>query len=121
MLKRAGHAVQTLVLAGQRAAARAGVPAEGLRGTFTFITRLQDMISKIRARGQVRLMLNELYTPHAAQTTGGARRDREVVLKKPASWRGPALYGGYCRCRSGHTELGSNDLMLPLLNMSALG
>ena len=78
MLKRAGHAVQTSVLAGQRAAARAGVPAGWLRGTYTFITRLQDMISKIRARQSTRL--NELYTPHAAQTTGGASRVREVVL-----------------------------------------
>ena len=50
MLKRAGHAVHTSVLAGQRAAARAGVPAGGFRGTFTFISQLQDMISKIRAR-----------------------------------------------------------------------
>ena len=71
MLKRAGHAVQTSVLAGQRAAARAGVPGGGFRGTFTFISQLEDMISKIRARCPVRL--NELYTPHAAQTTAGAR------------------------------------------------
>ena len=78
MLKRAGHAVHTSVLAGQRAAARAGVPEGGFRGTFTFISQLQDMISKIRARPPLRL--NELYTPHAAQTTGGARRVREVVL-----------------------------------------
>ena len=35
------------------------------------------MLSKIRARASTRL--NELYTPHAAQTTGGARRVREVV------------------------------------------
>ena len=74
MLKRSGHAVQTSVLAGQRAAARAGVPEGGLRGTFTFITQLGDMISKIQARLTMRL--NELYTPHAAQTTGGARRVR---------------------------------------------
>ena len=78
MLKRAGHAVQTSVLAGQRAAARAGVPAGGLRGTFTFITRLRDMISERQAHLRVRL--NELYTPHAAQTTGGASRVREVFL-----------------------------------------
>ena len=70
--------VQTSVLAGQRAAARAGVPEGGFRGTFTFISQLQDMISKIRARQSTRL--NELYTPHAAQTTGGASRVREVFL-----------------------------------------
>ena len=77
MLKRAGHAVQTSVLAGQRAAARAGVPEGGLRGTFTFITRLRDIISKVRARGRVRH--NELYTPHAAQTVGGGTRVCEVA------------------------------------------
>ena len=77
MLKRAGHAVQTSVLAGQRAAARAGVPAGGFRGTFTFISQLGDMISERQTHLRVRL--NELYTPHAAQTTGGARRVREVV------------------------------------------
>ena len=92
MLKRAGHAVQTSVLAGQRAAARAGVPAGWLRGTYTFITRLQDMISKIRARGQVRL--NELYTPHAAQTAGGARRVREVFPTKSGSTEGPNPVAG---------------------------
>ena len=72
--------MQTSVLAGQRAAARAGVPEGGFRGTFTFISQLQDMISKIQARLYPRL--NELYTPHAAQTTGGARRVREVVPTK---------------------------------------
>ena len=80
MLKRAGHAVHTSVLAGQRAAARAGVPAGGFNGTFTFINRLRDMISERQAHLRVRL--NELYTPHAAQTTGGARRVREVVPTK---------------------------------------
>ena len=87
MLKRSGHAVQTSVLTGQRAAARApqgqgyhyqrGVQG---RGTCSFIDRLRDMISKIRARLPVRL--NELYTPHAAQTTAGASRVREVVPEK---------------------------------------
>ena len=80
MLKRAGHAVQTSVLAGQRAAARAGVPAGGFRGTCSFIDRLRDMISERQAH--LRTRLNELYTPHAAQTTGGARRVREVVPTK---------------------------------------
>ena len=81
MLKRAGHAVHTSVLAGQRAAARAGVPAGGFQGgTYTFINRLRDMISERQAHLKVRL--NELYTPHAAQTTGGASRVREVVRTK---------------------------------------
>ena len=78
MLKRAGHAVHTSVLAGQRAAARAGVPAGGFRGTFAFIDQLRDMISKIRARWSTRN--EQAHTPHAAQTTGGASRVREVVL-----------------------------------------
>ena len=88
--------MQTLVLAGQRAAARAGVPAGGFREVrlyvkCVFISQLQDMISKIRARLYPRL--NELYTPHAAQTTGGARRVREVVPTR-TGWffifKGPA-------------------------------
>ena len=60
MLKRAGHAVQTLVLAGQRAAARAGVPAGGFSGTSTFTNRLGDKNSERQAHLSTRL--NELYT-----------------------------------------------------------
>ncbi len=86
MLKRAGHAVQTSVLAGQRAAARAGVPAGGFRGTFAFINRLRNKNSERQAYLPVRL--NELYTPHAAQTTGGASRVREVFPEK-ASYANP--------------------------------
>ena len=55
MLKRARHAVQTSVLAGQRAAGRAGVQEGGFRGTFSFIDQLRDMLSKVRARGRMRL------------------------------------------------------------------
>ena len=61
MLKRSGHAVQTSVLTGQRAAARAGVPAGGLRGTYTFINRLRDMISERQAHLAMRLKRRALH------------------------------------------------------------
>ena len=87
MLKRAGHAVQTSVLAGQRAADRAGVPAGGLRGTFTFISQLRDMISKIRAHHTVRNQ--QLYTPIATHASADAVRDREVLQPFPHFSTGP--------------------------------
>ena len=63
-----------------------GYQRRGFSGTFTFINRLRDMISERQAHLRVRL--NELYTPHAAQTTGGASRVREVFPEK-ASYANP--------------------------------
>ena len=77
MLKRAGHAVQTSVLTGQRAAARAGVQGGGaFSATFTFIDQLRDKNSERQTYLPVRL--NEPDTAMAAQTTAGASRVREA-------------------------------------------
>ena len=82
MLKRAGHAVHTSVLAGQRAAARAGVPAGGLRGTYTFINRLRDMISKLRARLTTRVSMSSTRHIRTCRADDWRRqpRVREVFL-----------------------------------------